>query len=535
MPTNRSEMKVAVLNTSDVNGGAARAAYRLHKALRFDGVDSRYIVKQKTLDDESVYADNCTDSLDRKTDQLIEKYYIARNRTEVTNTYFSEYYADTALQKEYLADVDIINLHWIDKFVSLKGLEQIVNLGKPIVWTLHDQRAFTGGCHYSAGCEAFTAECFGCIQLAADPHHLPREVLAQKAEILKNADITIVTPSRWLAEEAGKSSLFKGRRIEVIGNSLETDVFRPMDKSEAKRALGIETDAVTLMFGALTGKERRKGFPELMAALKMCLDDPVFEKACRTNKIQVIVVGDMDEAFSDIPITLVAMGTVDDDVKLATIYSATDMFVLPSLEDNLPNTMLEAMACGTPVIGFETGGIPDVVRHKKNGLIVPGGSVEILAAAIVELTFNPTERMAYSKAGRELIEEKFKLRDQAESYKELFDELKRGAHGQHEVTEVYDETIFDSVIGYAQRLQLAEMQRMAQDRTVRTVRNDESRCQENSLIKLKKELEQCRDALESSKQQLSEIKASRKYRLALALAGPYQRLKKQLGGGSDGK
>ncbi len=152
-------MKVAILSTSDNKGGADRATYRLHHALVNQKIDISHIVKEKYSEDKSVYTNEISSTSDTTIDTLLNTYYISQNRTKISNTLFTISYGNTLLDEQTLLDADIINLHWIEKFVSLPRLKQIVDLGKPIVWTLHDERPFTGGCHYSAGCTGYTADC----------------------------------------------------------------------------------------------------------------------------------------------------------------------------------------------------------------------------------------------------------------------------------------------------------------------------------------------------------------------------------------
>ncbi len=447
-------MKVAILSTSDNKGGADRATYRLHHALVNQKIDISHIVKEKYSEDKSVYTNEISSTSDTTIDTLLNTYYISQNRTKISNTLFTISYGNTLLDEQTLLDADIINLHWIEKFVSLPRLKQIVDLGKPIVWTLHDERPFTGGCHYSAGCTGYTADCYHCIQLEDDPHHLPHHVLQQKIDILKNANVTIVSPSYWLAEEARKSTLFKNFRIEVIPNSIETELFQPILKTEAKEKLGIAHDNIVLMFGAQNNQAMRKGFDKLLEAIDICLQEPAFEEACQNKKITVVLVGGFDKRLKALPMETIEYGYIHDDSKLAEIYSATDIFILPSLEDNLPNTMLEAMSCGTPVVGFDTGGIPDIVLDNKNGLVVKKGDSAALAKGILDLTFDAEKRKRFSLESRKLIVEKYTQKHQAEKYRHLFDELLASEKNQNHTTDgalTALDQLYDAALGYSNR------------------------------------------------------------------------------------
>ena len=357
-------------------------------------------------------------------DRLINKYYIWFNRTALSNTYFSFSYPGYDLARSpFIRESDIINLHWVEDFLSPVSLNGIFALNKPIVWTLHDQKPFTGGCHYSAGCLNYRGTCSPCQQLGEDPFSLPMAVLSDKMELFKGADLTIVAPSRWLAEEARKSTLFNSHRIEVIPNSVETDVYCPVDKREAKMTLGVDPDAIVVMFCTTNGKEERKGLKNLVAALDLCVNDPAMQELVQAGKLMVLSVGTENELLRRLPIPHLDKGFILDDREMAEIYNAADLFVLPSLQDNLPNTMIEAMACGTPVIAFDVGGMPDVIRDGANGRLVAYQDNEQLHRAIRELVLDPDMRRRMGEAGAKEIRSIYKLEDQAARYLQVYEEL----------------------------------------------------------------------------------------------------------------
>ncbi|MDJ0661020.1 MAG: glycosyltransferase [Crocosphaera sp.] len=420
-------VKVVQLNTIDVGGGAARAAYRLHKGLQQAGQQSLLLAKYKLSSDETVGVVQSLPSSDTtETDPFtaLQTHYINENRTDLSNTLFNFPYPGWDIsQVEEVQTADIIQLHWVAMFQSPQTLKRLASLGKPIVWTLHDMWGFTGGCHYSAGCEGYQTSCNNCPQLKDDKFGLAAAILKDKLDLLSGINLTLVTPSYWLADCVGKSALFKHQRVEVIPNGVETDRFMPIAKVKAKESLGIKPNSFTLLIGADNGNEKRKGFEEMIKSLEVCLEDEKFYIAVQQEKIKLLSFGVPNEQLSSLKIPVVSLGQIKSDDKLAEIYSAADIFVLPSLEDNLPNTMLESMSCGTPVVGFEIGGLPDLVQDNITGKLVPAGDYSALATAILTAFKTPEQRAKMGENCRQLIEEKYSLSVQANNYLELYKDL----------------------------------------------------------------------------------------------------------------
>ena len=422
-------MKIVQINTHDITGGAAKAAYRLHKGLRQIGEDCQMLVRYKFSVDNSVSRitidkrqKNITQ--DFFLNKFVQDIYINNHRTDISNTLFSLPYPGYDLTHlSTLQEADIINLHWIAHYQSLTTLHRLFNTGKPVVWTLHDQWAFTGGCHYSAGCKKYCADCSRCPQLSEDPFDLPSAILKDKLELFKKANLTVVTPSRWLANCAKESQLFRNIRVEVIPNSLETDVFTPIAKREAKKCLELFEEDLTLLFGAQDGSEKRKGFSELVSAMQYCKADPKFHQLMAKNNVKILCFGYPSEELKAIDLPVVSLGYLDSDEKVRNIYAAADIFILPSSEDNLPNTMLEALSCGTPVIAFAVGGISDVVIDNENGKLAAPGNVKQLAQAILELAFNSDQRARMAQEGRKKIVAEYSLDVQAKRYLALYNDL----------------------------------------------------------------------------------------------------------------
>ncbi len=428
-------MKIIQVSNSDIQGGAARAAYRLHQGLIAIQQDSQMLTLDKRSPDETVLklehfsTDPHSTSL-----STIQKRYINHNRTPLSNTSFSLPYPGIDLTAvDAIAIADIINLHWVAYFQSPVTLHHLLTR-KPVVWTLHDMWAFTGGCHYSAGCTQYQQCCAACPQLQADPDGLTAAILQDRLDLLGDTPLVIVTPSQWLADCARRSRVLKNQRIEVIPYSIETDVFSPLDRAEAKRELRIDGGAIALLIGADNGNEHRKGFTELLQALNLCCQNPQFQALLAAQKIQLWCFGIPNAQLTELNLPLHSFGTINSDRQLCQIYTAADLFVLPSLEDNFPNTMLEAMSCGTPVVAFEVGGIPDVVRNGVTGWTVPLGDISAMAAAILNCVFANDLRERMGRASRQVMSEQYALTIQAQRYLELYKDLvqspeRQGWHG----------------------------------------------------------------------------------------------------------
>lgn len=420
-------MKVTLFSTYDIKGGAARAMYRLHKGLRHIGEDSIVLSKFKDAQDEYTIAidSHYNPFSGSNPDVFVESVmhsYIQRNRSELTNTAFSYSYPGWNLDSHpNVLSADVLNLHWVAEFQSPETIYKLLQTNKPVVWTLHDEWAFTGGCHYTAGCDHFKNDCSNCPQLSINNSVLPVSSLLDKIKIGKN--ITVVTPSVWLAEEAKKSRVFQDSRVEVIPYSLETDVFVPHNKKLAKERWNLKENFFTLLFGAESGVERRKGFRELVNSLQILKDNSLWKSAVEKGEIHILLFGNPASEIQELGIPYTSVGHIRDDKLLSLVYSAADLFLLPSLEDNLPNTMLESLSCSTPIVAFACGGMVDLVQENKTGYLAEFKDEKQFATKILEAFTNSQKRKDMGQMGREWMEKDFSIEKQAFKYRELFKEL----------------------------------------------------------------------------------------------------------------
>lgn len=442
-----------------MQGGAARAAYRLHQGLLTIAKDSRILCLYKASSDSLVFQWDIDTGQNESQSycDLIQKNYINYNRTKISNTLFSLGYSGYDLRHcDIVKDSDIINLHWITcGFLSPLTIRQLIELRKPVVWTFHDMWAFTGGCHYSAGCEGYQEDCHSCPQLQEDLYKLPYHLLQDKIELFSPLNLVIVTPSQWLTECVKKSKLFRHHRVETIPYSLDENVFFPTEKKEVREKLNINSEIFIILIGAMTGKEKRKGFSQLFTYLKLLKKDANINNLITNGKIKIACFGEPSDALKELEIEVINWGNIDDDRDLSLIYSAADIFILPSLEDNFPNTMLEAMSCATPVISFAVGGMIDLIKDDINGVLIPAYNLDLMATKIIELINNPKKCRIMGMNARREIETNYRLSIQAEKYSNLYNDLlAKNKNKQQDLGNRQQEILtnsIDDVINYNQQ------------------------------------------------------------------------------------
>lgn len=285
--------------------------------------------------------------------------------------------------REY-EQADIIHLHWVNQgFLSLDTLERMLTSGKPVVITMHDMWFFTGICHYASDCQRYLTGCRSCPLLGRgqSTNDVSRRVFERKRKIYAESHITFVGCSRWMADMAKKGLLTAGHRVTNIPNAIDTTLFCPHpDKAELRRRHGWPTDKRMILFGAQRITDERKGFEYLKEACRL-IEQSVAELAKETEV--VVVGGDSDKVGNLLPLPVRTVDYVKEPMQMVELYNMVDAYVTPSLQDNLPNTIVEAMACGIPCIGFRVGGIPEMIDHRVNGYVAEYRSAKDLAQGIV--------------------------------------------------------------------------------------------------------------------------------------------------------
>lgn len=412
-------MKTLLVNTSDIQGGAARAAYRLHMGLRQVGVESGMLVKDKTSDDYLVIGPSTKvrkglNKVRPFLDKLPLRKYPEREQVPWSVSWFPNNFGRLI----HPLDPDIIHLHWIgDGFISLASLRSI---NKPILWTLHDMWAFTGGCHYSGGCTRYEQQCGSCPQLGSRKEQdLSRWVWKRKKKFWKDLNITVVTPSRWLAECARSSSLFRDIRVEVIPNGIDLKLFKPIDQQVAREILGVPLGKKLILFGAMNAaSDPRKGFHYLQPALQ------ILAKEGWGDSAELMIFGSTKPLNPpELGLKAHYLGRLYDDITLTLLYSAADVFVAPSIEENLVNTIVESLSCGTPCVAFDIGGMPDMIDHQENGYLARPFETSDLAQGISWVISNSERWSQLSGRSRQKAEDNFELQKVAKRYVELYQEV----------------------------------------------------------------------------------------------------------------
>ncbi len=408
-------MKTLILSTSDIEGGAARAAYRLHQGLQAIGETSQMLVRAKFSGDKTVIASKSVlTKLGPPSSSLPLGFYPKRDRT----LFSSQWFPDVIAPKVAQLNPDVINLHWVCN--GYLQLETLAKLNKPLVWTLQDMWAFTGGCHYSQDCDRYTDACGKCPQLNSNKEQdLSRWVWQRKFKAWKDLNLTIVTPSSWMAECVRASSLFRERRVEVIPFCLDTDKYKPIDRQVARNLLNLPQDKQLVLFGALAATaDYRKGFHLLLPALQK------LSHSGWQDQIELVVFGaNKPENPLDLGFKAHYLGNFSDDIALTLVYSAADAMIVPSLQESFGQTASEALACGTPVVAFQATGLKDIVDHQQNGYLAKPYEIEDLAQGIVWVLEDSVRQQKLRLNAREKAEQKFALEIQARGYRSLFAEI----------------------------------------------------------------------------------------------------------------
>lgn len=379
-------MRVVHVSFSDKSGGAAIAAYRHHESMRLAGIDSKMLVLYKYTDDKNVF--------EIKRPKI--RFFLYRVINKLLRMK-SNFYASWSLahfgcnidQEAIIKNTDAIIIHWVNNnTLSLKSIEKILSTGKSVYWFMHDMWPITGGCHHALKCERYKTHCLKCpmyhngqgSRVHTDISYFQFKEKFKRLSGKKN--LHFITPSHWLANKVKKSSLFGSHDIKVMRNVLNTNIFKQTDKFQARARLNLPTDKKLILFGADNIHSPYKGWNYLQKALNKPLDG-----------IECVVYGTIQRDIqSQVSCKVHQIGKISEESKIIDLYNACDVFVSPSLADNYPNVILEAMACGLPVVAFPSGGIPEIVKTGVNGILTSSPNANELYTAIIQILTMPLEK-----------------------------------------------------------------------------------------------------------------------------------------------
>lgn len=376
-------MRVLIVNTSERTGGAAVASGRLMDALNNNGVKAKMLVMNKESDNITVVGLN--GSFRKRLHFLWERWciycHLHFHRDHLFEIDIANAGSDITKLREF-KEADVIHLAWINQgFLSLKSIKKILKSGKPVVWTMHDLWPATGICHYSRGCMAFKGVCHNCRLLPGNGsgNDLSTKIFKRKMEIFRRSGIHFVSCSKWLGDQARQSALLTGMSLDVIPNPIDTKMFRPINKHDARIHSTLPEDKRIILFVSQRVTDERKGMSFFVEAIDKLL---AAHPEMKDTTAVAILGSHSEEITAQLPLPSYSLGYIDNDIDIISIYNSVDVYVLPSLEDNLPNTIMEAMACGVPSVAFRVGGIPEMIDHQKNGYLAKYRDADDLAEGI---------------------------------------------------------------------------------------------------------------------------------------------------------
>lgn len=417
-------MNILIVNTTDILGGAARAAYRLHKGLLDKGINSEMLVQFKKSNDPTVNALYSDSKISKIYSRLRPYANALLQETQITTNpilHSANYLPSGIHRRINNSDVDIIHLNWVnEEMVSIKEISKIT---KPIIWTLHDMWAICGSEHHDH-LQSPGRYKEGYVKKNRPENHrgldIDRWTWNRKLKYWQDKKLSIVTPSRWLENCVRKSVLFKEKNVQVIPNGLNLDRYKPIPQKLARKILNLNSsDKIKyVLFGAMSAISNvNKGYKELKKALE------ILASSSFANNYHLIIFGSEGNNSINFELPTTYLGQLKDDETLALAYSAADVMVVPSRQENLPNTAIEAIACGTPIVAFNIGGLPDIVDHKKNGYLAKPYEAEDFANGIEWVLENTDRITTLSINARSKAVDTFDIKKVSKQYVKLYENI----------------------------------------------------------------------------------------------------------------
>lgn len=409
-------MNILNINFSDTWGGASLAGYRLHQEFKKVGFSSKLLVGHKKTNDDDVVEILPKNKYVRYTDRLLFNFF---HHISLPNTYYmsSRYLKTNQLLNKWADFVLLRNIH--GDYLSENMLPYISNK-VPVVWRLPDMWAITGHCAYSMECDRWLIGCGQCPRLR-DYYPLKFDTTHylwnRKKEVVQKSNITVVAPSQWLKSMVEKSEIFQGKNVVYIPTAVNEVTFYPLDKKQAKSYLKIPIGYPVIMFGSQDLNDKRKGghfIEEILHRIHTRLN----------KKLIIISIGKSTKNFSTEYGEHLHFGHIENDHLLNLIYNCADIYALPSLADNLPNTLIEAIATGLPTVVFDSGGCSEAVAHGKSGFVVEAGNIEEFSKYCSEILLDESKQNDFALNARRKALENYTMKMQVESYIELFKKIK---------------------------------------------------------------------------------------------------------------
>ncbi len=402
-------MKVLQINYSDYahGGGGAIAMHRLYQGLKNAGIDCKILCNTKTLDITDSQKIPYSPRLEHQLWRITSKFGL--NDIHCIRSF-------NIRKHEFYLNADILNFHIIHSGYFSYLAIPFLTKNKPAVFTLHDMWSFTGHCSYSYDCDKWKTGCGNCPYPNSYPavrKDSTRLEWKLKYLVYQHSDLYIVTLSHWLTEQV-KQSMLNRFPVYHIPNGIDTEAYQPLDSEKCKYLLGIPKGKKVLMFGAANLKQNRKGGDLLIKSLQNL---PVSLK----SDIILLILGDGGESFSEmVGISSLNLGYISNDRLKSIAYSASDLFIFPTRADNLPLVLQESMSCGTPMVSFNVGGVPDLVRHGITGYLAQPENIKDFCNGIINLFEDNKLREQMSQKCREIILSEYPLELQAQRYIELY-------------------------------------------------------------------------------------------------------------------
>jgi glycosyltransferase involved in cell wall biosynthesis len=407
-------LSILHISATDNVGGSGRSAYRIHSFLKKHGHRSRMLVSHRTMSDPDV-------GMIWRSQPYRLADYASSVITDALSLQYLYFPSSFRLRRDpWFRECDVLQLYNIHgKFFSHSALPALTR-DKPVVWRLSDMWPMTGHCAYSYDCERWLTGCGDCPIIDDEPRlRTDRTAFLWRAKkrIYDRAKLHIVAPSRWIETLAKRSPLLAKFPVHWIPNGLDTTVFRPIDKTVARTLLDLPHNEKVILFSSVDTTAERKGAGLLKEIVAKIAE-------MRTGPTRILIVGAGAEKWKTVlPLPVTALDAVQDDRLLAAVYSASDAFAYPTLAENLPNGVLESMACGTPVVAFDVGGVPDAVRSDVTGFLARYKDVNDFALKLHAL-LERSDNSEMSAQCRQIVLTEYDAELQAKRFEGLYEAIR---------------------------------------------------------------------------------------------------------------